>query len=498
MYLESVKLTRYLIFVLSLLAVLAACAPERVEEPFEPSASHHDYLRALERLDLDETAMGGRWIAAAREAFAAPAIVETPFEEIVLLDPESPSVIAYQFAVDRGRAVTVTISTDVERYFADLFRVDAESGPADSPGGESNGGVVPAGFTLVASRPEGGNEIRFEPRRDGVYLLRIQPELLRGGRYTIRIESRASLAFPVEEAGPGSIWSFYGDGRDGGARRHEGVDIFAPRGTPVLAVSDSIVIRVGVRDRGGNVVTLHDEKRDLLLYYAHLEEQLVERGERVFAGDVIGTVGNTGNAITTPPHLHIGVYQGSWREDVDPWNYFVDPPLVDAPEPSHGDLVGGWVSVRSEGELDRFVRAPAAVPRWVNRNPLLRREGAGDSRSARGDAQVVADAANTSDGEVESPPRLPVGAAVQVVGASGGLIRVRTADGSFGFVDPAHVSASTGEVAVRSPRTMYDLETGDAFAEVTEGERVMLLGRVSQGTIVMRSGGRVGLIRGTL
>ena len=47
---------------------------------------------------------------------------------------------------------------------------------------------------------------------------------------------------------------------------------------------------------------------NLRLYYAHLDTQLVAPGQIVRAGDPIGTIGNTGNAITTPPHLHFGVF----------------------------------------------------------------------------------------------------------------------------------------------------------------------------------------------
>jgi peptidoglycan LD-endopeptidase LytH len=101
----------------------------------------------------------------------------------------------------------------------------------------------------------------------------------------------------------------FGDPRDGGRRRHEGVDIFAKRGTPVLSASSGVVTRVGEGGLGGRVVWVWDPARSLLLYYAHLQEQLVSTGTRVRAGEPIGTVGNTGNARTTPPHLHFGIYR---------------------------------------------------------------------------------------------------------------------------------------------------------------------------------------------
>lgn len=71
---------------------------------------------------------------------------------------------------------------------------------------------------------------------------------------------------------------------------------------------DAFVTRVETTARGGNVVWLEPLFGDLRLYYAHLDTQLVRPGDFVLAGEPVGTVGNTGNAITTPPHLHFGVY----------------------------------------------------------------------------------------------------------------------------------------------------------------------------------------------
>ena len=60
-----------------------------------------------------------------------------------------------------------------------------------------------------------------------------------------------------------------------------------------------------------------------MLYYAHLDQQLVSPGERVNAGEIVGTVGNTGNARTTAPHLHFGIYAVG-RGAIDPY-WFIAP-----------------------------------------------------------------------------------------------------------------------------------------------------------------------------
>lgn len=112
---------------------------------------------------------------------------------------------------------------------------------------------------------------------------------------------------PVGE--PHGFIDSWGFPRSGG-RRHQGVDMFAARGTPVYAVAAGTISRVGNNRLGGLVVDLVDGDGHRY-YYAHLDAQLVRRGQRVAAGDVIGTVGNTGNARGGPDHLHFEMHHGS-------------------------------------------------------------------------------------------------------------------------------------------------------------------------------------------
>ena len=76
----------------------------------------------------------------------------------------------------------------------------------------------------------------------------------------------------------------------------------------MLAATDGWVTRVETTRVGGNVVWMQPLFGNMRVYYAHLHEQWVEPGDFVLAGQPLGAVGNTGNAITTPPHLHFGVY----------------------------------------------------------------------------------------------------------------------------------------------------------------------------------------------
>jgi murein DD-endopeptidase MepM/ murein hydrolase activator NlpD len=93
---------------------------------------------------------------------------------------------------------------------------------------------------------------------------------------------------------------------------HHGIDIFAPIGTPVLAVGEGMVYSVGWNNLGGNRLWLKDMAGNEY-YYAHLSaySPLAVNGTHVKAGEVLGFVGNTGDAITTPPHLHFEVHPAS-------------------------------------------------------------------------------------------------------------------------------------------------------------------------------------------
>ena len=91
-------------------------------------------------------------------------------------------------------------------------------------------------------------------------------------------------------------------------RSHEGIDIFAERGTPIQATTQGIVNKVGEDDLGGHVVMIIGPG-GAGHYYAHLEDYAdISANDWVNAGDIIGYVGDSGNAKGTPPHVHYGIY----------------------------------------------------------------------------------------------------------------------------------------------------------------------------------------------
>lgn len=128
--------------------------------------------------------------------------------------------------------------------------------------------------------------------------------------YTMRLAAMPkpqALPVPVQGVRPRALRDTWGGARSEG-RRHEGIDIFARRGTPVVSSTEGIVTRVGSNRLGGLVVWVLGPGGQRH-YYAHLDSYAdVEPGMRIEAGRVLGYVGDTGNAKGTPPHLHYGVY----------------------------------------------------------------------------------------------------------------------------------------------------------------------------------------------
>ena len=125
-------------------------------------------------------------------------------------------------------------------------------------------------------------------------------------------EPDIQLLMPVLGVRVAQVADTWGGVRDGG-RLHEGQDIFAQRGTPIYAAAPGYVYRMETRDRGGRVVWVAGAG-GRRYYYAHLEDWAnIKEGDRVSTETVLGYVGNSGNAITTPPHLHFGIYSGSRR-----------------------------------------------------------------------------------------------------------------------------------------------------------------------------------------
>ncbi|HEX6715557.1 MAG TPA: M23 family metallopeptidase [Pyrinomonadaceae bacterium] len=116
------------------------------------------------------------------------------------------------------------------------------------------------------------------------------------------------LAMPLEDVSKRQIADTWQAPR-GDGRRHEGQDIFATRGTPILSATGGYILKIGDNPLGGQTVSVIG-KGGRIYYYAHLDSYArnIHERDRVTTRTVLGYVGTTGNAQGTPPHLHFGVY----------------------------------------------------------------------------------------------------------------------------------------------------------------------------------------------
>ena len=155
--------------------------------------------------------------------------------------------------------------------------------------------------------------------------------------YTQEPDTR--LAMPLEDVRKNAIADTWQAAR-GVGRKHEGQDIFAPKGTPVLSATSGYIYNIGENNLGGQTVSVIS-KGGRVYYYAHLDSYArgIKIGDRVTTRTVLGYVGTTGNAQGTPPHLHFGIYTSSGA--INPLPMLTDrlPPAVTRKETKPKTLI---------------------------------------------------------------------------------------------------------------------------------------------------------------
>jgi len=139
------------------------------------------------------------------------------------------------------------------------------------------------------------------------------------------------LLIPVQGVNRARLRDNFNETR-GGTRRHEALDIMAPRGTPVLAAGDGTITKLSRNPLGGITLYETDPEGRYSYYYAHLDHYAagLHVGQDVRRGDIIGFVGSTGNAPAWAPHLHFTILDlsqpGHWwgRPAVNPYPFLVE------------------------------------------------------------------------------------------------------------------------------------------------------------------------------
>jgi len=310
------KNTLAFIFLASFIGLSCSSTSKNI---FSKKTPHEKYAEKLDDIGLQETPAGRQWLAASKLALENTQEIQLPYKQNGIFGNDKARALGLRFIAKKGEQLNITITKKNGVPFVLYADVFVQNGSDHS---------------LIHAADTAASTFSVDTDEPGPYILRLQPELFRGGEYSLSITVGPSLQFPVfgSRAKTGSFW---GASRDGGKRNHEGVDIFAPKYTPVVAGADGIV--TGVKDGGigGKVVWLRAKDRNITLYYAHLDKQLVQDGDEVKRGHTLGLVGNTGNAKYTPSHLHFGIYTASGP--VDPYP-FVNPSVKTASPAPAKDL----------------------------------------------------------------------------------------------------------------------------------------------------------------
>ena len=255
------------------------------------------------------------WLEAADSALERPTPVELPHAEWGGFLGQEPNARGIAFTADAGQILEINLARP--EAASPSGAIDVELFLKDTRGAGDSGG---SREVRLAQLPAGDSSLRFRLPLEATYVVRLRPAPLTDAIYFLQLELGAALPFPVRGY---EVKSFFGAPRDQGRRHHEGVDIYAPRRTPVLAVADG---QATYRENrlGGHTVWLATST-GVSYYYAHLERVAIGSNQRVRTGDVLGYVGDSGNAAEVGPHLHFGIYR--WGQGA------VDPlPMLEARE----------------------------------------------------------------------------------------------------------------------------------------------------------------------
>ncbi len=230
--------------------------------------------------------------------------IELPYFLTGNFTPRGFLIFSYNVSLNPGEELEIELETTSLQpmVFIDLYL-------------KQNDSIQP--YKSIASAPYKESVLTYEIKETGTYKIVVQPAMEANAPFVLKIKKSPVYLFPVSGAGNKNMQSFWGAGRDAGRRSHEGIDIFASRGTPVVAAINGHITSSGEKGLGGKQVWLRDPKRNQSLYYAHLDSIEPISGKLVKRGDTLGYVGNTGNAKTTAPHLHFGIYK-NYQGAIDP------------------------------------------------------------------------------------------------------------------------------------------------------------------------------------
>jgi murein DD-endopeptidase MepM/ murein hydrolase activator NlpD len=192
--------------------------------------------------------------------------------------------------------------------------------------------MFPSGAAVMADRPVQASSPEIEVKPSEAEPLPVTPPPPAASPTAMSADPfedlrRRNLTLPVHGIRREDLRDTFNELR-GGTRRHEAIDVLAPRDTPVLAVEDGAVARLFYSEAGGITIYQFDPTAAYVYYYAHLARYAdgLKEGAKIARGQVIGYVGTTGNAPRDTPHLHFAIFkltgEKKWWEGtaIDPYS----------------------------------------------------------------------------------------------------------------------------------------------------------------------------------
>lgn len=282
--------------------VFSSCKEvQKITDIFVPPSERELYARNFEEDNVEYI----NWQSAFEDAKLDSVSISLPYSERGNFKGNDAQAHQYLIFLAEGRELSVRLKTEIENItvFVDVFQ-SQKNDPEKA---------------LVSTLLNNNSPLFFPVPYAAVYNIVLQSPIGVTTNFLLEFNSRPIYSFPVSQVTDRAIQSFWGAKRDGGRRLHQGVDIFAPRGTPVLAATDGRVSSTGERGLGGKQVWLREGLNGKSQYYGHLDSIAVLPWQQVSRGDTIGFVGSTGNASGTTPHLHFGIYTANGAIDPLPF-----------------------------------------------------------------------------------------------------------------------------------------------------------------------------------
>lgn len=276
----------------------------------EPRPASRVFAASAVTEPTERRRLADQWARTGVAALQNPSEIALPYSDWGGFLVYEPTAVGLSFDAGEGQRLVLRVATlDPDHSKPDDRAIRAEVFRPENGGAEVD-------YTLLTALEPGQSMLEVEIPARGRYVVRLRSasEPRSTTLYHLTLELGSVLPFPIKHHDDGAIRDLFGASRDGGTRRHEGIDILARRFTPVLAVADGVA-QPSDDILGGKTVLL--SAPDVSYYYAHLAERAIRKPTRVKAGDVLGYVGNTGNAAKTPSHLHFGVFREN-RGAVDP------------------------------------------------------------------------------------------------------------------------------------------------------------------------------------